>query len=113
MVQTELQKLQDNNPFLYSECKDPYKISAVQNSPSGSRGWISEDVSDEVVEREVRVPFFLADKWTAANSGEFSLKADIREVVEQHGAGFYTITLVGKISGNLMSISEYSIFVDS
>ena len=112
MVHTELQKLQDDNPLLYSECKDPYKISAVQNSPSGSRERISEDVSNEVVEREVRVPFFLADEWSVADSGGFSLKADIREVVEQHGAGVYTITLIGKISGDLMSISEYSIFVD-
>ena len=113
MVHTELQKLQDDNPFIHSECKDPYKIPAVQDSPSRSRERINEDVSDEVVEREVRVPFFLADEWSASDSGGFSLKSDIGEVIDQHGAGVYTITIIGKVSGDLMSISEYSFLVDS
>ena len=112
IVHAELQNLQDANPLLYSGCKDPYKIPVGQNSSSGSRERIKEDVSDEVAEREVRVPFFLVDEWSATDTGEFSLNADIREVVEQHGAGVYTITLIGEVSGDLMSISKYSIFVD-
>ena len=49
-----------------------------------------------------------------ADGGEFSLVADVSELLEQHGAGVYTLVLLASVEGGRGEpdtvISEYSIF---
>ena len=71
-----------------------------------------DKIDDEVVEYEVRVPLVLADNWHITDSGEFSLSADIGEVLYSHGSGIYTITMIANVDGSVDAISQYSIFVD-
>ena len=49
-----------------------------------------------------------------ADGREFALVADVSELLEQHGAGVYTVVLLASLEGNGKDenqiISEYSIF---
>ena len=114
IVDEMLDSLEEENPLLYQECRNPYKIPSGQNTPGSSKPerLLEEEADDEIVEREVRVPFFLADDWLITDSGEFSLKTDIGDAVERYGEGVYTITIVAKIDGALEPISQYALLMD-
>ena len=114
IVDEMLDSLEDENPLLYQECRDPYKIPSGRYAPGGSKPerFSDEEAGDEIIEREVRVPFLIADEWLITNSGEFDLNTDIGDVVGRYGAGVYTVTIVAKIDGGLEPISQYAMFVD-
>ena len=69
----------------------------------------ARDATEEQAEVNLTVPWITAEEWTASGQA-FSLKADISEVVAEHGAGVYTVLVWGNIDGDFVLISRYSIF---
>ena len=78
----------------------------------GPEGGFGLTEPNEISERDVYVSYVLAEEWIIDDSGEFSLRADIGDVVEQHGSGVYTISIVATVAGELSPISVYSVFVN-
>ena len=112
-INAELDSL-DNSPITHEECRDPYKM-ALEESYSGNdatEGRFGFSQPNEISERDVYVSYVLAEDWVISNSGEFSLRADIGDVVAQHSSGVYTITTTATVSGELSPISVYSVIVD-
>ncbi len=98
----------------YKPCPDPYDVSpdalAPQSHSEAGAFWKEAyDASRTQKEITVHVPWITASNWTA--SGEsFAVKANINEVLEEHGDGVYRVVVWGDIDGERAVISEYSIF---
>ena len=58
----------------------------------------------------VEVVWLTSTDWLADN-GNFSVNADISNLLSRHGDGVYTIVLWGVINGQEIPISDYSIFI--
>ena len=98
----------------YDPCPDPYDMPADAPGPSSAREahrfWQrAYQASSALPPRMVTVPWVTAMEWRAAGDS-FSVKADLNDVIEEHGAGVYTILVWGKSGGEDVVISEYSIF---
>jgi uncharacterized protein YkwD len=52
-----------------------------------------------------------ASKWETTPSGEFLIEADISPILVT-GRGVYTIVILAKVNGELINLSNYSIFVN-
>ena len=107
-INAELDSLEDS-PIPHEECRDPYEM-ALEEISSVSRFGFSQP--NEIIERDVYVSYDIAEEWVIADSGEFSLRTDIGDVVAQHGPGVYTISTVATVAGELSAISVYSVFVN-
>ena len=100
------------------ECVDPYDVGRSADEPESQEENLrvfedSKEKSLRLRETELTLSFRKAREMTA-EAGEFSLLADVSELMDKHGPGVYTVVLVASLeqgSGepNTM-ISEYSIF---
>ena len=68
----------------------------------------SSEGSDDAPARTV--PFLVADRWDSSPN-HLNVTADISEIISEHGAGVYTITVWGFVRGDA-PIGEYSVFYD-
>lgn len=110
-VDKTLASLEDT-PVPYEECRGPYKKPLdTRDSVSRVETWFDNAVPVEIVERDVYASFILTDERLVTDSGEFSLRADDRDVVAGHGPGVYTITMTATVGGELAPIFVYSVFV--
>ena len=96
----------------HQPCPNPYKVSpeaAPPSSPADAhRHW--QQAHDTILRAfAITVPYIIASEWTVGGY-DFSVTADISEVLDSHGPGIYTVTLWGKLGGTHQVISEYSIF---
>ena len=57
----------------------------------------------------IAFPWITASEWTASGTS-FAVKADIREILNRHGDGIYTVMLWGDMGRAREVISQYSIF---
>lgn len=55
------------------------------------------------------LPWITASEWTASGK-TFAVSADITQLLSQHGDGVYSLMIWGKIAGEDVVISQYSIF---
>ena len=101
-----------------TQCIDPYHVrhSAAEPESQAESSRIFEESKEEslqVRETEKTLTFRKAQEMTA-DGREFVLVADVSELLEQHGAGVYTVVLLASLEGNgedgRQVISEYSIF---
>lgn len=100
----------------YSPCPDPYDVP-VDAPPPRSPGeahdfWqAAYDASQDRPETTITGRWVTADEWHAKDSS-FSVKADLSDVLADHGPGVYTVILWGwKPDGETtIIISEYSVF---
>ena len=98
----------------YQPCPNPYHVPP-DAPPPGSAGeatafWqAARDATEEQAEVNLTVPWITAEEWTATGHS-FSLKADIADVVTEHGPGVYTVLVWGRIGDEFVLISRYSIF---
>ena len=102
-------------PKTYRPCPDPYAV------PHGTPGANSVDEALEIweeaydasgtlEEETIFVPWLTASGWVASDQ-TFSVTANIGDVLKEHRrGGVYTILVWGKIDGEDVVISEYSIF---
>lgn len=95
-------------------CPDPYEVSpnarAAQSHNEAHSIWLaaySESLTRQP--RTITVPWITAQTWTDKGK-EFSIVADLSEVLAKHGDGVYTLVVWGGIDGEDSVISEYSIF---
>ena len=98
----------------HTPCPDPYDVPADALGP-GSHGeahrfWkTAYDASQLILEKPITVPWITALEWTAIGES-FSVKADLSDLIAQHGDGVYSLMIWGKIGGEGIVISQYSIF---
>ena len=100
------------------ECPDPYKIGSTAGRP-GSRGEMAKawedakEKSQRVRESEISVYTTKARELTAEGDN-FALKADVPDLLEEHGPGVYTVILMASLADDpgdeVEIISEFFIF---
>ena len=100
------------------QCIDPYDVRRSASDPESQeeRSRIFEESKEESLrlrETEMILSYRKAQEMTA-DGREFSVVTDVSELLEQHGAGVYTVVLLASLEGNGKDgshiISEYSIF---
>ena len=106
----------DEDEFIQTHlpCPDPYDVSpnarAAQSHNEAHSIWLAaygESLTRQP--RTITVPRITAQTWTV-KSKEFSVAADLSQVLAKHGDGVYTLVVWGGIDGEDSVISEYSIF---
>ena len=98
----------------YSPCPNPYDVPADAPAPrSNAEDWALRleaiDASQVRETQNVTASWITASKWMATKEG-LVLEADLEDLLERHGAGVYSIIVWGRIDGEDVVISEYSIF---
>ena len=95
-------------------CPDPYDVSpnarAARSHNEAHSIWLAayrESLARQP--RTITVPWITAQTW-ADNGKEFSVKADLSDVLAKHGDGVYSLVIWGGINGEDAVISEFSIF---
>ena len=115
--------LRDDFEFTHTlqeaECVDPYDIgrSAAEPESHAEKARMFEESrarSERKPETELTVTFRKAQELTAEGM-EFSLRADMTGLLDEHGAGVYTVVLIAELEEMSKGepdtvISEYSIF---
>ena len=100
----------------YSPCPDPYDVSpdapAPQSPEEAREFWLEAyEASQDLKEQRITVPWITASEWTAQGT-DFSVTADVGELLSRHGPSVYTIMLWGEMDGESVPISQYSIFYE-
>ena len=98
----------------YDPCPDPNDVpgdATAPRSPSEAhRVWQEAyNASQSRAPQSITVPWITASEWTASGTS-FAVKADIREILNRHGDGIYTVMLWGDMGRAREVISQYSIF---
>ena len=102
----------DEFTYSYEPCPNPYDV------PNDARPPRSHDEAAFGIEwnllpwripKQIHNPWITASEWTV-NGNEFSVKADISEILSKYGNGVYLLIAWGKIGFKDVVISEYSIF---
>ena len=100
------------------QCIDPYDVGRSAGDPEsqGENSRIFEESREKSLrlrETEINLNFRKAREMTA-DGREFSLLADMSELLDEHGAGVYTVVLLASLTEGSREpdtvISEYSIF---
>ena len=108
--------LDDEFTDTYLPCTDPYDVLA--DSPPPRSPGESDDLWEAAYEENLNIAeitvigrWVIASEWQADGTS-FSVKADMSEVLADHGPGVYTITVWGwhPDAGSTVIVSEYSIF---
>ena len=99
-----------------SSCPNPYNIPADAPAPQSNDEahtfWqAAYGASQNSPEQRITVPWVTATEWEASG-GDFSVRADLSDVLEKRGPGVYTIAVWGTAGGEDVVISEYSIFYE-
>ncbi len=97
------------------QCPDPYNIPSDAAPPSSNDeaqdNWRQAlDLSLDRTTRELTYPWITALEWTS-DSDNFTISADITDLLTRHGDGVYTTLLWAEIADERIPISEYSIFI--
>lgn len=96
-------------------CPNPYDIPA-DASPPRSRDeahdfWQSAYNKSQVRKvQTISVLRITAQEWTAIGR-EFSVRADLNDLLSKYGNGVYSLTIWGNIGNERLVVSEYSIFL--
>lgn len=99
-------------------CIDPYKVDRGTDEPVSQEENIevfleSRQQSLRVEETELTLSFRKAEELSVIGN-EFRVRADMSELLDEHGPGVYTVALLAGLEGGLEEpdtvISEYSIF---
>ena len=98
----------------YDPCPNPYEVPASAPAPSSPneahQAWQQAyNASQSRSHQSITVPWITASEWTASGT-TFAVKADISEVLGRYGDGVYSLMVWGKIGGEDVVISQYSLF---
>ena len=105
---------EDSYEHSYRTCDDPYDVPANVRAPAtveegddiyrqlysavDNRPWITD-----------RVPLLTALTWTAQGQ-DFALEVDMREILNRHGLGVYSLMLAGRFDGAFSGIARYPVY---
>ncbi len=100
----------------YSTCPDPYEVpedAPPPASPDEATEFWGEAyyASQYRIERATTGPWITSSTWTARDTS-FSVSADIRKVLYEHGIGIYTVVVWGSVDGETAVISQYAMFYE-
>lgn len=87
---------------------DPYSVSPdIQPTPnlSGIRPLYPIVVNSAIVK------WVTASQWNISGNS-FAIQANLNEIISQYGKGVYTVYIWGKIGGESVVLSNYSIFIE-
>ncbi len=92
-------------------CQDPYDIPAHTLAPKPPSGFIQlpELPPIPLPPTILSLPWVTALEWRIRGE-KFSVRADLGDLLAEYGDGIYTVMLWGKIGGEDVVISQYSIF---
>jgi len=98
----------------YDPCPDPYDVPADALAPrspaEAHQAWQEAyNASQSREPQPITVPWITASEWTASGAS-FAVKADVRDILNRHGDGIYTVMVWGDLGGAREVISQYSIF---
>ena len=98
----------------HESCTDPYYFSTGASAPSSHDEarlfWMMARAQNQQPKREfISVLARTASRWQI-NGSDFSVAADLTDVLQVNGPGVYTVVLQGMLSGEPEIISTYSIF---
>ena len=110
----------------YSSCPNPYDVPpdapAARSNDEAHQLWqAAYDESQAREEMLITGPWITAQEWSISEfevqnnqwvekKGVFSVKADLSDVLAEHGDGVYSLIVWGSIGDERLVISEYSIF---
>ena len=100
----------------HNPCPSPYDVSPdtppARSYNEAHQLWREAyNASQSRTSQSITVPWITASEWTASGT-TFSVKADISQILDEHGSGVYSLMLWGKVDGEDAVISQYSIFHD-
>ena len=106
--------LTDEFTLTYQACPNPYDVATEAPGPSSpseaNAFWEAARASSEEQDAlSLSLPWITAEEWTTGGN-TFSLRADLSDVLTEHGPGVYTLVVWGNIGGEFVAISRYSIF---
>ena len=104
----------DTYTTTYNPCPSPYDVPANAPAPrshaEAHQAWRQAyNASQSLQTQSITVPWITASEWTASGI-KFAAKADISDVLSKFGDGVYSLMLWGKVGGEDVVISQYSIF---
>ena len=106
--------LTDEFTLTYQACPNPYDVATEAPGPSSpseaNAFWEAARASSEEQDAlSLSLPWITAEEWTTGGN-TFSLRADLSDVLTEHGPGVYTLVVWGNIGGEFVAISRYSLF---
>ena len=98
----------------HQPCASPYDVAADTPAPRSSseahQAWQQAyNASQSLQSQSITVPWITASEWTATGT-TLLVKADLSQILSRHGDGVYSIMVWGKLGGEDVVISQYSIF---
>ena len=98
----------------HTPCPDPYDVSPDASPPrspdEAHEFWRQAYAASQLREGQpITVPWVTASTWTATDR-DFSITADIGELLSKYGPGVYTILLWGEMAGEDVPVAQFSIF---
>lgn len=96
-------------------CPDPYNVDPNAAAPTSNSEAIAlwqnaRDQGRKSVDREFTYPWITAEEWKV-QPDQFNVSADISSLITTHGNGIYTIMLWANLNGDIVPVSQYSIFI--
>ena len=100
----------------YHPCPNPHNVAANTPAPrspaEASRFWREAyQASNAIPVQSITVPWITSQRWQV-NGDNFRIRADISDVLAEHGAGVYSLFIWGIIDSEDVVLSQYSIFWD-
>ena len=98
----------------YSRCPDPYHVPSDAPAPSPINHSVHVADLEEALKladlKTVKTAtWIVAEQWEAS-ADSFDLRANVSELLDQHGPGVYSVMTRAILSGELHIVSYYSIF---
>ena len=97
-----------------TSCPDPYDVPADAAGPTSKDEavsfWQAAKEASVAQTVELLVPWVDADHWIATSAYGVAVDADLSGILAANGPGVYTVALWGKLNGEDVVFSVYSIF---
>ncbi|MDA0262551.1 MAG: CAP domain-containing protein [Chloroflexi bacterium] len=103
---------EDNSTYDWESCKDPYL--ADPNAPRKKSlpvGVIRLPSLNSEPVRKVPTPWVVANQWDVEGDS-FRIEVDLTDALTENGPGVYTVLIWGESSGEMVSLTNYPVFVD-
>ena len=102
----------DDSLYEWTSCRDPYLADPgiPRNEPLGLGEFRLSTLTVDVA-MQVPAPWVTAQQWQVTDSG-FTVRVDLSDVLDESGAGVYTVIVWGESDGETVNLTAYPIFVE-
>ena len=98
-------------PFTWTAGTDPYDVDPKQPRKVRTISGVALPYPRVLEPRTALVPWTVADTWRLSGSA-FEIKVNISTAIDKWGAGVYTVIIFGDHLGEVIPLSNYSIFLE-